>query len=90
MVNTRLFVWIGRKKNDLRSFFDFMSLRGTTHKRLSREASYESPAPEEVSSGLLSFGGLALERSDRQRFARGRPFGRDEVWCRGVQSVRSL
>jgi len=55
-----------------------MPLRVAAHKRLSREASYESPAPEEVSSGLLAFVGLGLEASNRQQFALSRLLGRTE------------
>jgi len=49
-------------------------------------ASLDSPRPEEVSSGLLAFGGLGLEASDRQRYSRSRPFGRDKVYPKRIKS----
>ncbi len=42
-----------RKKHALRAFLNFMPLRVAAHKRLSREASCESPAPEEGKFPLL-------------------------------------
>ena len=46
--------------------------------------------PQGLSEERSSSRGLALERSDRQRFSRGRPFGSYKVGCRSVQGARSV
>jgi hypothetical protein len=61
-----------------------MSLRGTAPKRLCREPLWTLGDQRKCPLDSSVFGGLALERSDRQRFARGRPLERDEVRCRFV------
>ena len=79
-----------KEENRLTAVFkiDATARGGAKEARL--RASLDSRRPEEVSSGLLTYVGLALERSDRQRFSRGRPFGSYNVGCKPVQSARSV
>ena len=79
----------GRKKTAVRRFSGLMSCADGAKEARSR-ASLDSRRPEEVSSGLLAYVGLALKRSDRQRFSRGRLFGSYKVGCKFVQSAYSV
>ena len=81
---------VRKKKAPSGAFFDFMSLRGRRLRGLVGVLLGISTTKGDTPLDTPIFGGLALERSDRQRFSRGRPFGSYEVGCRLVQIAHSV